>query len=151
MIAPDQAVCVEPRRIETPVGTFEIDPQSVIHFHEGLPGFEATRTFVLLSSPEIAPLHLLHHVSGPAASFLAIDPRLVLPGYRAVLSAGDERRLAAGDETALVWLALVTLDPAQGPTVNLRAPIVINPDRMIGFQTMPHNSLYPLRHPLALR
>jgi flagellar assembly factor FliW len=42
----------------------------------------------------------------------------------------------------------VTAD-AEGATVNLRAPIVINPSRMTGFQVMPHNSLYPLRHPLG--
>jgi len=37
----------------------------------------------------------------------------------------------------------------QGPSVNLRAPVVINPARMVGCQVMPHDSLYPLRHPLA--
>ena len=35
------------------------------------------------------------------------------------------------------------------PTVNLRAPIVINPQTMVGYQLMPSNSLYPLRHPLG--
>jgi flagellar assembly factor FliW len=138
------------RRIETAFGTFDVDDRAVIHFAEGLPGFETTRRFVLLSSPEVAPLHLLHHVEGPAASFLAVDPRIVLPGYRAVLGAADRVRLGATDDAALLWLALVTMDPAQGASVNLRAPIVINPMRMVGFQMMPHNSLYPLRHPLAL-
>jgi flagellar assembly factor FliW len=42
------------------------------------------------------------------------------------------------------------MDNGQGPSVNLRAPIVVNPARMLGFQVMPHNSLYPLRQPLAL-
>jgi hypothetical protein len=27
---------------------------------------------------------------------------------------------------------------------------VINPGCMVGFQVMPHNSLYPLRHPLPV-
>lgn len=151
MIAQGPAAGPErPIRIETAVGAFDVDTGSIIHFGDGLPGFEATRDFVLLSSPEIAPLHLLHHLGSPAASFLAVDPRLVLAGYRAVLSAGDRQRIGAGEDAALVWLALITMDPEQGPTVNLRAPIVINPERMAGLQTMPHNSLYPLRHPLSL-
>jgi flagellar assembly factor FliW len=139
----------EPRVLETPIGSFLVEEASVIHFADGLPGFEQTRRFVLLSSPELAPLHLLHHVDGPPASFLAVDPRVVLPGYRTALGAADRARLGAGDDGALLWLALVTMGE-QGPSVNLRAPIVVNPGTMIGCQVMPHNSLYPLRHPLAL-
>ena len=148
--APTPTATASPRHLETPFGAFPLDEQSVIEFADGLPGFEQTRKFVLLSSPELAPLHLLHHVEGPSASFLAVDPRVVLPSYRAVLSAGDRARLGVVDDSSLVWLALVTMDAAQGPSVNLRAPIVVNPARMLGFQVMPHNSLYPLRHPLAL-
>jgi len=138
------------RQLETPFGTFPIDDASVIDFADGLPGFEQTRKFVLLSSPELAPLHLLHYADGPAASFLAVDPRVVLPSYRTDLGAGDRLRLGATDDHQLLWLALVTMDAGQGPSVNLRAPIVVNPARMLGCQVMPHNSLYPLRHPLAL-
>jgi flagellar assembly factor FliW len=139
-----------PRQLETSFGTFTINLHDVVHFADGLPGFEQNRRFVLLSSPELAPLHVLHHVDGPAASFLAVDPRIVLRDYRTVLSATDRIRLGAGDDASLLWLALVTMDAGQGPSVNLRAPIVINPARMLGFQVMPHNSLYPLRHPLVV-
>jgi flagellar assembly factor FliW len=33
--------------------------------------------------------------------------------------------------------------------VNLRAPVVVNSTRMLGYQLMPSNSLYPLRFELA--
>ena len=62
---------------------------------------------MLLSSPELAPLHLLHHVEGPAASFLAVDPRLVLPSYRTVLGAagfsgfGNSADLSAANDLGL--------------------------------------------------
>lgn len=146
------ATATEPpavRWIETRFGRFPVDERSVLHFSEGLPGFEQNRRFVLLSSDELAPLHLLHAVDGPDASFLAVDPRVVLPSYRTVLAIGDRLKLGADDEAPLLWLALVTVDPERGPSVNLRAPIVINPSRMAGCQVMPHNSLYPLRHPLG--
>jgi flagellar assembly factor FliW len=105
---------------------------------------------VVISSDDITPLHCLHAVEGPSASFLAVDPRVVMPSYRCVLAESDRVKLGATDETTpLVWLALVTVDAGQGPSVNLRAPVVINPARMLGCQVMPHDSLYPLRHPLA--
>jgi len=139
-----------PRQVETRFGVFTVEEGSVIHFPDGVPGFEQNRRFVLLSSPKLAPLHVLHHLEGPPASFLAVDPRVVLPDYRAVLEASDRERLGASDDAPLVWLALVTVDEAQGPSVNLRAPIVVNAARMVGCQVLPHNGLYPLRHPIAM-
>ena len=104
---------------------------------------------MLAQSPDIVPCQVLHAIEGPAASFLVIDPRLALPQYRSVLSQTDLMRLGADDATVLLWLAIVTLDQGDRAFVNLRAPIVVNPERMLGYQVMPHNSLYPLRHPLA--
>jgi flagellar assembly factor FliW len=95
------------------------------------------------------PLRRLHAIEGTEASFLAIDPRAVLEGYRCELGAADRRRLGAGDDEPLLWLALVMADPSGALTVNLRAPIVINPRTMTGQQVLPHNCLYPLRHVLV--
>lgn len=135
--------------VETRFGVFEADLRDLVTFPDGLPGFETCRRFVILSSIEMAPIQCLHAVDGAPASFLAIDPRLVLPSYRSVLSQADKLRLGITDESALLWLALLTVADDNSGTVNLRAPIVINPARMTGFQVMPHNSLYPLRYPLG--
>lgn len=135
--------------LETRFGTFDVDPRDLVSFPEGLPGFEQCRHFMVLASDAIAPLQCLHAVDGPAASFLAIDPRLVLPRYRRQLAAHDMSRLGVQGDTPLLWLALVTVDEQGHAYANLRAPIVINPERMVGFQVMPLNTLYPLRHPLT--
>jgi flagellar assembly factor FliW len=137
------------RRVVTSMGAFDIADADVIFFSEGLPGFEQCRRFVLISAPELAPLSCLHAIDGPSASFLAVDPRVVLPSYRCRLAEADRARLGPVGDSPLLWLALVTVDAGQGPSVNLRAPIVINPSRMCGFQVMPHDGLYPLRHPLT--
>jgi flagellar assembly factor FliW len=126
-----------------------VDPKNVVRFPDGLPGFEACRRFVVISSDDVAPMQYLHAIEGPAASFLVMDPSLALPNYRFELSASDRKRLEVADTTALVWLAIVTVTDDGGATVNLRAPVVINPDSMIGCQVMPHQCVYPLRHVLA--
>lgn len=139
----------EPRlTVTSRVGTFEVDPRDCVSFPLGIPGFEQARRFVVLTSGEFTPLQCLHGVDAPV-SFLVIDPRLVQPGYRCVLSPTDLARLGATDPLGLLWLSVVTVEESGGLFVNLRAPIVVNPERMLGFQVMPHNSLYPLRHPLA--
>jgi len=45
-----------------------------------------------------------------------------------------------------VWLALVTVEVDGTVVANLRAPLVINPDRMLGRQVLPNDSAYPIRH-----
>ena len=138
-----------PASIETRFGRFTVSDTDAISFPLGLPGFEQCRHFVLAQSPDIVPCQVLHAIEGPGASFLVIDPRLALPQYRSVLSQTDLMRLGAVESTVLLWLAIVTIDQDDRSFVNLRAPIVVNPERMLGYQVMPHNSLYPLRHPLA--
>ena len=121
-----------------------------VSFPDGLPGFESCRQFVLASAEDGAPISVLQAVDPPHPSFLVIDPTFVLPRYRKILSRPDKLRLNAIDDDAMLWLAIVTLGPDDTASVNLRAPIVINPRTMTGFQVMPHQSLYPLQHPISL-
>jgi flagellar assembly factor FliW len=135
-------------RVQTRFGEFEADPRNVLHFPVGVPGFEQCRRFVVLSSMTMAPVQCLHAVDGPAASFLVVDPRIVLPDYRCILSGPDRERLGVTEDIPLLWLAIVTVQEDQRASVNLRAPIVINPARMLGFQVVPYDSLYPVKFPL---
>lgn len=138
-------------RLSTRFGEFEADPRNLVWFPAGLPGFEACRWFAVLSSPEAAPLQCLHAVDGTAASFLAVDPRLVLPEYRCTPGEAEAERLRATDPSRLLWLAILSLDPQGRAFANLRAPVVINPETMTGVQLMPHDTCYQLRHPVAIR
>ena len=135
-------------RIYSRFGEFEVEARDSVTFPLGVPGFERSRTFAVVTGDDFAPFRCLHAVDDPV-SFLVVDPRLVFPEYRCVLSPTDLTRLGASEDSPLVWLSIVTFDDQGRVFANLRAPIVINPERMLGYQVMPHNSLYPLRHPLA--
>lgn len=126
----------------------EITVSEAVTFPDGIPGFEACRHWVVMAAEAATPLRRLHAIDGTDASFLAIDPRSVLEGYRCELSAADRLRLGAREDEPLLWLALVMMESSGALTVNLRAPIVINPRTMTGQQVLPHNCLYPLRHVL---
>ncbi len=132
-----------------PATAATVDRKHVITFTAGLPGFEACRSFVLLASEGDEALHYLTSLEGPPASFLVIDPRQVQPGYRCELTPADAQRLGAQDDSTLLWLALVMVEASGTVSVNLRAPVVINPVRMVGQQVIPYNTTYPLRHVLV--
>ena len=123
----------------------EITVSEAVTFPNGIPGFESCRRWVVLAAEGQTPLRRLHAVDGVDASFLALDPRQVLDGYRCELSDADRARLGADASSPLLWLALVSVEPSGAVSINLRAPIVINPENMVGHQVMPYDCLYPIR------
>lgn len=138
-----------PSTIETRFGSFDVTSAAVVAVPEGLPGFEVCQRFVIITAPSLAPLTCLQGLDEPQPSFLAIDPHLVVHGYHLELPAAARHRVEAIDDDPLVWLALVRLD-VDTALVNLRAPIVVNPRRMIGVQVISAESDYPIDHCLSL-
>ena len=137
--------------VDTPAPSADVHEglaRNAISFPDGIPGFEACRRFVLLTADKLAPLQRLESIEGPPAAFLGIDPRLVMDGYRCKLTDTDLRALGADADSTLLWFAIIS--EAHGVlSANLRAPIVINPQRMIGRQVLPDDGLYPIRHVLT--
>ncbi len=139
---------VDTQSVETRFGVFTGRARDVLTLVEGLPGFENCRRFFLLSSPTIEPLMCLQGVDGARPSFLVVDPRLADPGFRCTLDDLQSRRLGASSGAALLWLAIVRLSDDEDASVNLRAPLVVNPDKMRGMQLLSGHDDYPVDHRL---
>ncbi len=137
-----------PPTVETRFGTFPVAAADVVHFAHGLPGFESCRQFVLISAPELLPFTCLHGIDAPGPSFLALDPRQIAAGYTSPLGAAERSRLEAAADEPLLWLAIVHVDDL-AITANLRAPIVINPRRMVGLQVMGADTAWATDHLLT--
>lgn len=135
--------------IETRFGSFPGNSGDVITMPEGLPGFETCRRFVIVTASTLAPFTCLQGLEGGRPSFLALDPRVILTDYAATLSSSDRHRLDVRDHDDLLWLALVRLGD-DAASVNLRAPVVINPRRMIGLQSIDAERPYDTNHPLLV-
>lgn len=104
-------------------------PGLLITFDEGLIGCQSWKRFALDSAPEAAPLMLMRSLDEPAVSFIAVDPRVVLPGYRMELSGADLAALGLPAKTDPAVIVILNTGPREGtaaPTVNLLGPIAIN-------------------------
>ncbi|MFN7980605.1 MAG: flagellar assembly protein FliW [Vicinamibacterales bacterium] len=132
----------EPQPVETRFGTFTARPRDIVTLADGLPGFESCRRFFLLTSPAIEPLMCLQGLDDARPAFLAIDPRLVDGNYRCALDDLQRRRLGAAADATLLWLSIVRVTESEGSTVNLRAPLVIDPNRMQGVQLLSGHDEY---------
>jgi flagellar assembly factor FliW len=121
----------------------------VVEFPSGIPGFESHRRFVLIASAELSPLGCLKAVDASDVSFLVLDPRLLFFNYDLTLSEFERARIGADADEPLLWLAIVTITEKEA-TANLRAPVVINPSKMLGCQLIRDNDQYPVRFAINL-
>src|SRR5690349_7260163 len=104
----------------------------IITFPDGLPGFEQSRRFVLVSSTALSPFAVVQGIDQGAPTFVAVDPRAIEPRYTETVPAPELVRLEAATSDTLLWLALVAANGEErSATVNLRAPLVVNPKSML--------------------
>jgi flagellar assembly factor FliW len=135
--------------VETRFGHFAGQGGDIVTLVDGLPGFESCRRFLLLTSPALEPLTCLQGLDDACPAFLAIDPRLVHSGYTCELDDLQRRRLGATADTPLLWLSIVHVVDTGLSTANLRAPLVVNPERMCGLQLLAGHDEYGTQHPLG--
>ncbi len=124
-------------------GPLQYDESQVLELVGGLVGLPEVSRFVLVESAVT--------VDGAGLSLLVVDPRLLVRDFRVELSREDCLRLEASpdDGASILPLALTVLaQPPERSTANLRAPILINTDRMRAIQVVPPESPYSVAHPL---
>lgn len=117
----------------TRFGELEIDPLDVLLFPSGLIGFESSRHFVLLADERQPSTAWLQSVSEPELAFLAVSPRRFVRDYRLRVAQGDLASLLQENEDETFVLVLAAKHE-KGWSLNLKAPLVINPVRRMGKQ-----------------
>jgi flagellar assembly factor FliW len=126
-----------------------VKTENVIQIPLGLLGFEGIKRFVLLSDPEEAPFSWLQVLDDPGLAFVVVSPLELLPDYHPDVSPDDVSFLKIkAPEDALVY-AIVTLHDTSQATLNLKGPIVINRQTLVGKQVILANAAaYSVRHPM---
>lgn len=88
-------------------------------------------------------------VEQPTLAFIAMNPFALCPEYAPVLSA-EELRLMGVDrsEDLCYYVMCVARQPVGESTVNLRCPVVVNPDLHRAMQVILDTEDYHMRHRL---
>ena len=132
-------------------GKMEIDPKRVIHFPQGLLGFQEKKDYVILEHKPGSPFCCLQSMEQSDLAFVLINPFLVKADYLQDLSREEKKAFGGEGNGDLVVFALVTIPPGavEKMTANLVGPLVIDVKNRIGSQVILANSGYNHRHPLA--
>jgi len=148
--SPMPAVAEAPPLV-TRFGAIAPDPERIIVFPRGLLGFPNQHRYVLSDIPGTdAIFKLLQSLDDPDLSFVVL-PLDASEGPIANSDLVAARTALAIEEAALAVLAIVTLRAEHERvdfTVNLRAPLLVDTGRRLGYQHVLPNDAYPLRHPL---
>ena len=130
-------------------GENEIGDEKILHFEQGLFGFEEYKDYtVLYDIEEEEPFFSwLQCVTEKALAFPIVNPFKVKEDYNPVVE--DALLSPIGEcsaEDLLVFLlATVPADPKK-TTVNMKAPLVINTVNRQGIQIIVENDDYAIRH-----
>lgn len=137
--------------IATRFGALVLDPERVILFPRGLLGFAGQHRYLLADIPGAdAAFKLLRSIDDPELSFVVL-PLDLSDGPIAASDLAAAQNALAIEDAALAVLAIVTLR-AQAErvncTLNLRAPLLVDTGRRLGYQHVLPDDRYSLRHPL---
>lgn len=132
-------------------GTIDYQPGDVLSFPSGLFGFEEEKRFLLLpfagSDGNMLCLQSMQHAS---LAFVLMNPFSLKPDYAPVLTSEELHLMKVTNSQELCYYVMcVVREPVKDSTVNLRCPVVINPDLQQGIQVILETDCYHMRHLLA--
>lgn len=131
----------------TRFGLIEFGPEDTLYFPEGLPGLEDCRQWVVLADPEDDVFAWLQSVQRPEVALAVTSPRRFVRGYQLRVCRRELEPLGLARVGAACVLGIVSKAEA-GLVLNLRGPLVIDPDRRVGRQVIA-NGPAPLRYPIV--
>lgn len=138
-----EMVAVETTRF----GSIEARADKVIHLLGGLLGFPKSQRFVMLDHSEDSPFKWLQSLDEADLAVPITDPKLFFPDYHIKIKRDELATLRVSSAADLLVLVILSLrpDPTE-MTANLKGPIIVHAQRLIGRQVVLKEAPYSTRH-----
>ena len=121
-----------------------IEKEKVIHFPEGVLGFESLKDYRILSSETEKDLHWLRSVDDENIEFAVTDPTIFQVDYEIILSDKEADLLKAGPDADMLILVILYKDNEDQANNaikgNFTAPVIINSHSQRGLQKVLNNT-----------
>ncbi len=134
-------------------GDIEVRDEDIIKFNRSIYGFENNNNYVILKDLPDDDIMYLQSVDDTSLHFVIVDPYVILPNYDPKLSKDDMSALNITKDEVLnlkYMLIAVITEKIENSVVNLKNPLVINPNNKQAIQAILENQDYPLRYPLFI-
>lgn len=128
----------------TRFGELEVNPDAILTFPRGLPGFDGCYRYQLLHEDKAGPVvFYLQSLDDPTVAFSIVDPALFGFNYELTLS-DEEVVLLQAESSADLAVVLMVYKPAGnmqekalfmgGISANINGPLVLNLNKKLGLQ-----------------
>lgn len=139
--------------IQTDYGMVEYSQEDLIVFSDGLFGFPKLTNYLLLRMNESEnddSMLLMLSAEDSNVVFVLINPFFLCPDYSPILAPEELSCLNASESGELSYYAIcVVRNNYLDNTVNLKCPLVINPQTRHGIQVILENTSYGYSHKLS--
>ncbi|MCL1809367.1 MAG: flagellar assembly protein FliW [Clostridiales bacterium] len=131
-------------------GEMDVADNQKINFPEPLAGFENLSSYIIVQFYDDSDsLLCLQSLENPDLAFVLVNPHYVTENYTPVLTAEDMNTLRAEADTPLAYYVIAVVNEDwKNSTVNLKCPITVNPEKMLGKQVIMEDTAYSMRHPV---
>ena len=130
----------------TRFGSIRISTTDLIHFPQGLIGFEDCQRWILLGDSGNSAVGWLQSATHNDVAMAVISPRRFIPDYRFHISQQQLSQIELNDlDRAFVLIVVAKTNGSL--TANLKAPVIVNLDRRLGCQVVVDDD-HPLQHAL---
>jgi flagellar assembly factor FliW len=135
------------------LGEIQIDEKQIIEMPSGMIGFPELHRYALIpfAEPDV-PFLWWQCVDEPSISFILVDPMLMYPDYKVVVSPEEleDIELKSAAEGTVYVVTTVPADPRE-MTVNLMGPLVINHSARRAKQLVLSDPRYTTKHRVLQR
>lgn len=131
-------------------GEIDLDESKIIHFPEGVLGFEELKDYTLIYDNEDGnrpDISWLQSIEEPAMAMPVISPFIIMPEYNPEVE--DELLKPIGqitDENLVVLVTITVPTDVTQSTANLKAPFIINSDTRQAVQIIVENNEYEIKY-----
>lgn len=126
-------------------GTIEIKKEQIIHFPEGLPGFNAQKRYVILPLKN-SQYYIMQSVDEKELAFVIIPSGIITSDYEFDISESEEEKLGVKSRKDLITFSIIN---TKDMTANLKAPLVINKRLNTGLQIVLDEEEYSLKYKIT--
>ncbi|MFC1585871.1 flagellar assembly protein FliW [Fibrobacterota bacterium] len=118
----------------------------IIFFPSGIPGFEDSKRYIIVTVPEYEPFHWLQCIDGNKIRLAVINPLVFKSDYSPHISKAELETLKIEDPNDLLMYVIITLrSPLSDSSANLMGPLFINIKTRMGKQIIIDDNAYSLR------
>lgn len=132
-------------------GTVDIAEEKIIHFEQGIPGFDEYKDYTILYDVEGEQTFFswLQCVTEKNLAFPIVNPFRVKEDYNPIVEDALLEQLGEFEtEDLAVFLMATVPEDVKKTSVNLKAPLIINTNNRQGMQIIVENDDYKIKHML---